>query len=117
MIGFKKIVVSLALFTCGLGLMAQEDEIEDLLNVKVINENPVYKPIISIGTGVLNFHGDVKNNFRNEVLGDYGIKLNVSTYIDRHRYFRANFFMIYGQLSGNQRDLTNLERNLNFQTD
>ena len=117
MIGFKKIVVSLALITCGLGIMAQEDEIEDLLNVKVINENPVYKPIISIGTGVLNYHGEVYNNIPNLVLGDYGLKLNVSTYIDRKRYFRANFFMIYGKLSGNHRDLSDLEKNLNFQTD
>ena len=97
--------------------MAQEDQIDDLLNVKVINENPILKPLISIGSGVLNFHGDVRNNVSNEVMGNYGLKLNVSTFIDRKRFFRANFYMIYGQLSGNHRDLSVLDNNLNFKTD
>ena len=49
MIGIKKFIFSLTLLTVYLGVMAQEDQIDDLLNEKVINESPVYKPVISIG--------------------------------------------------------------------
>jgi len=99
------------------GVFAQEDQIEDLLNEKVINENPVYKPVISLGSGVLNFHGDVRNNYLNPVIGNYGYYLNISTFIDKKHYYIANFFTIYGRLSVNQRSLTDISQNLNFRTD
>jgi hypothetical protein len=117
MIIFKKISVFITLLTVSIMAAAQEDQIEDLLKEKIIIENPVYKPVISLASGIINFHGDVKNNYLNPVIGNYGLKFNVSTFIDRKRYFKANFLMIYGQISANQRSLDDPERNLNFKTD
>ena len=116
-VGIKKIITSIALATFCIAAIAQEDQIEDLLNETVINENPVYKPVISLGSGVLNFHGDVRNNYMNPLIGNYGFKINISTFLDLNRYFKANFFLIYGQLSANHRSLIDFERNLNFKTD
>lgn len=117
MIRIKKLLVLFILLTFSIVMAAQEDQIEDLLKEKIVVENPVYKPVISLGSGVINFHGDVKNNYLNPVIGNYGVKFNVSTFIDRKRYFKANFSLIYGQISANQRSLVDLERNLNFKTD
>jgi len=94
---------------------AQED-IDSLLNQEVLIENPVYKPVVSLGSGVFNFYGDVKNNFVNPVIGDFAYKMNISAFVDPNRYFRTNFFFIYGQLTADQRSSINLEQNLNFRT-
>ncbi len=99
-------------------LRAQDEmDIEDLLNEEVINENPVYKPVIGLGSGVFNFYGDVRNNYINPIIGDFGYKVNISTFVDPKRFFTLNMFILYGQLSGNERSLTDLSRNLNFKTD
>lgn len=107
----------LVLFVSGFSVFAQEDQIEDLLNERIINENPVYKPMIGIGSGVFNFIGDVKNNYRNPLLGDYGYKINVSTFVDTKRYLKFNLNFLYGQTSGNERSISDPARNLNFKTD
>jgi hypothetical protein len=96
--------------------MAQED-VEDILNQKVVNENPVYKPVIGLGSGVFNFYGDVRNNFPNPLIGDFAYKVNISAFVDQKRFYKANFFFIYGQLSADQRSYTDLAQNLNFRTD
>ena len=98
-------------------LNAQEDPIEDLLTEKIINENPIYKPVLGIGSGVFNFYGDVQNNYINPVIGDFGYKFNVRTYLDTKRYYKLNLSFIYGEISGNQRSLSNPADNLNFKTD
>lgn len=98
-------------------LYGQEEDIEDLLNEKVINENPVYKPMLGLGSGVFNFYGDVKNNYQNPVIGNWGFKFNVATYLDQRRYLRLNLFFLYGETSGNQISLNNPDDNLNFRTD
>jgi len=110
--------IILVLFSTASFLFAQEDLIEDLLNEKVSNENPVYKPMIGITTGVFNFYGDVNNTYFNPILGDNGYKLNISTYLDEKRYLKLNLNFLYGQVSGNERTLTDSSsRNLNFKTD
>ena len=114
--GIKKCIFLFFFIATSLLGMAQED-IEDILNEKVEVANPVYKPVVSLGTGVLNFYGDVKNNYINQVLGDFGYKLNISAFVDQNRYFKTNFFLIYGKLSADQRSYTDLTKNLNFQTD
>jgi len=117
MIRFNRFCISLVLISACLAAMAQEDEIEELLKERIVIENPIYKPVISLGSGVINYHGDVKNNFLNPVIGNYGAKLNVSTFIDSKRYFKANFSLIYGQVSANQKSFTDLDHNLNFKSD
>ncbi len=107
----------LLLFISGFSVYAQEDQFEDLLNEKVINENPIYKPMIGIGSGVFSFLGDVKNNYPNPLLGDYGYKINISTFVDSKRYLKLNLNFLYGQTSGDKRSITEPLDNLNFKTD
>jgi hypothetical protein len=97
-------------------IYAQEDPFEDLLNEVITNENPVYKPVLGIGSGVFNFHGDVRNNYLNPTVGDFGYKFNVTTYIDTKRYYKLNLFFLYGKMSANQRSI-DPAMNLNFRTD
>jgi hypothetical protein len=96
---------------------SQDDELDRLLNEEVENINPVYKPVISFGAGVLNYFGDIKNNYYTPTLGTLGYKINLSTYIDNERYFKAEFFFMGGKLSGNERSFSDPKLNFNFQTD
>lgn len=96
-------------------IMAQEDELDRLLNEEVENINPVYKPVVGFGAGVLNYFGDIKNNFYSPTLGTPGYKVNLSTYIDNRRILKAEFFFLTGKISGNERSSDPL-KNFNFQT-
>jgi hypothetical protein len=100
-------------------VMAQdEDELDSLLRKEIIVENPVYKPVVGFGAGIMNFYGDVNNAFINPMAGNYTFKLNVSTFIDQKtRNFLGNFFLYTGVLSGNERSFEDPERNLNFRSD
>ena len=97
-------------------LTGQEDELDRLLNEEVENINPVYKPVVGFGVGVLNYFGDIKNNYYSPTLGTLGYKVNLSTYIDDSRYFKAEFFFMGGNLSGNERSYANPDKNFNFET-
>lgn len=90
---------------------------DDFLKEEVEVENPVYKPVIGFGTGILNFMGDVRNDFSSPLNGQLGYKVNVATFVDNRHYLRANFFFITGSLSGSQTKLEPPVRHLNFQTD
>jgi hypothetical protein len=96
---------------------AQEDELDRLLNEEVENINPVYKPVIGFGAGVLNYFGDIKNNYYSPTIGTLGYKINLSTYIDNARFYRAEFFFMGGKLNGNERSFATPGKNFNFQTD
>ena len=100
-----------------LWIMAQEEEVEQLLREEIVNISPLYKPVIGFGSGVFNFYGDVRNNYINPTLGDFGYKFNVSSYLDQNQFYTLNLFFIYGKISGNERSLTDPGRNLNFKTD
>jgi hypothetical protein len=104
------------LLPCSL-VIAQENPWEDLLRKEVEVENPVYKPVVGFGAGIISFYGDVRNNHLTPMNGMPGYKINVATFLDNKRYFKANFFLITGKLTGNQRSLTDSARNLNFQSD
>lgn len=99
----------------GINAFAQEvvDYDELLQRVDTI-ENPVYKPVVSVGYGVLNFFGDVRNSSRLPVIGNPAFRVNVTTFIDNNRYFAANFYFLGGTLTGEQRSVSDLSRNLNF---
>lgn len=101
------------------GVHAQEGEFDSLLIRQVEVENPVYKPVVGFGTGITNFYGDVTNNHITALSGRYAFRATVSTYLDFRRSLVGNFFLIYGSLTGNQRELEigKLDRNLNFQSE
>ncbi len=100
-----------------LSARAQEEEFDSLLIKEVIVENPVYKPVVGFGAGIMNFYGDVKNTYINPMVGNYAFKVNVSAFIDNKRNFLGNFHLIAGVLSGNERSSEHLDRNLNFKSD
>lgn len=115
---FKTAGIMLALtLSCVPFLRAQEDEFEQLLHQEVENINPVYKPVLGFGIGVLNYLGDVKNNYYSPTLGTPGYKISLATYLDNKRYLKAEFFFSGGKLNGNERSFTDISKNFNFQTD
>ena len=103
------------LFVFSLPLCAQD--VEDILNEKIQVENPVYKPVISLSSGVLSFYGDIHNNYFTPTIGDFGYRFTVTTFLDQNRFYKLNLFFLYGSLSANQQSLTDLSKNLNFRTD
>lgn len=97
-----KLFLSAFLSVLGLVGVAQEDDEywKKLLNEEVEIENPVYKPVISIGAGVLGFFGDVKNPGANILSGRNGYKVNVSTLVGKKNFFKFNVYVLKGSLSG-----------------
>jgi len=93
---------------------SQEDIYEEMLTEEVEVANPVYKPIVGFGAGIMSYWGDVKDDYSNPMGGRMAAKINISTYIDNKRILRANFFLLSGKMTGNERSL---ESNLNFLTD
>ncbi|HEY4787532.1 MAG TPA: hypothetical protein VIH57_15850, partial [Bacteroidales bacterium] len=89
-----------------------------MLNQKVKVENPVYKPVIGIGYGVLNFYGEVHDNVRSPISGSVGYKLNIATFLDGKHMFKTNFYILMGSLTGNEHSLTaDSAHNWNFKSD
>jgi len=110
------VLVAFVAFNASFRALAQEDELDRLLNEEVENINPVYKPVVGFGAGVLNYFGDIKNNYYSPTIGTLGYKVNLSTYIDNRRFLRAEFFFMGGKLNGNERSFTDPQKNFNFQT-
>lgn len=109
----RKKITLFTLFISGMLLctsnsaQAQDDEeyYKNLLDTVVEVLNPVYKPVLSFGAGVLSFWGDVQNSVTNPINGKYGFKFNVSTLFGKN-YFKGNIFATYGQLQGHNFNLT-----------
>jgi len=112
-------------------LMAQEEEeeqpedqsYEDLLFQEVEVENPVYYPVLSVGTGMLNYYGELNNNMQDfRTLPP--LKINVYHFLDNQQNFRVNIFGMSGNLSGSFNELPEEDELMNkyngitnFQTD
>lgn len=106
----------LVLFLAGpvLDGFGQDVDYDEMLQRVDTIENPVYKPVLSAGYGVLNFYGDVRSSNRIPVIGNPALRMNVTTFIDNNQYFAANFYFLTGSLTGEQRSTTDLSKNLNF---
>jgi hypothetical protein len=100
-------------FWSGLGQDVDYDEM--LQRIDTI-ENPVYKPVLSMGYGVLNFYGDIRSSNRLPAIGNPALRMNVTTFIDNSQHFAANFYFLTGSLTGEQRSTTNMSKNLNFKS-
>jgi hypothetical protein len=111
------ILAVLLILPLSIVLSQEEEEYDSLLRKEIIVENPVYKPVIGFGAGIMNFYGDVRNAFINPMVGNYAFKLNVSTFIDKKNNFLGNFFLYTGALTGNEQSFENPERNLNFRSE
>ena len=96
-------------------ITAQEIDFDSLLIREIEVENPTYMPVIGFGAGTTHFFGEIRNSFPTPLSSQYGLKVNVSTPpFDRKRTFLVNFYLMLGEVTGNERSITNLERNLNF---
>jgi len=90
-------------------LMAQDDELvnwESYLTSEVEVIDPVYRPVIGFGVGVLSFYGDVNNSHGNLLMGTPGYKINVMVPIGRTQDFKVNFFGLLGNLQGFDRQMS-----------
>ncbi len=94
----------------------EEEYLNSLLREEVKVENPVYKPVMGFGLGVLNFYGDLRSNNRSSVLGSPAYRLNVATFLDNKHYFKTNFVLIFGSLKGSEQSLDS-SFNRNFSSD
>jgi hypothetical protein len=101
-------VLTIILLSSSKSSFAQDDEeyYQGLLDTIVEVVNPVYKPVISIGTGVMSFWGDVQNSANSPINGNYGFKVNGSALVGKKHNFKVNAFATYGKLSGHNFDIS-----------
>ncbi len=104
-------ILLVAIFAVVLVPTAKAQE-EDLVNwdayitkeVEVVD--PQYRPIMGLGTGVINFFGDVKGSNGNLLMGTPGYKFNVSTLLGKGQDFKLNLYVLYGELKGLDNDMS-----------
>ncbi|PLX13704.1 MAG: hypothetical protein C0597_11295 [Marinilabiliales bacterium] len=113
----KKLVPLLIVFALSFQFALAQGGYEDLLYREVEVENPVYMPVIGIGTGLINYYGELKNDYDNILQGQPSYRFNVYQYLDNKHYWKANVNIIYGKLSGYERSYTDLTKNANFETE
>ena len=94
----------------------QEINYDSLLQRIDTVENPVYKPVISLSYGVLNFRGDVRNSLISPVIGNNAFSVGLSTFADRKHNLVANFNYLMGNMSGNSYSQNDISQNLNFRS-
>lgn len=108
-------ILFLAVFLAGFQAYGQEIDFDTLLIREVTVENPTYMPVIGFAAGTMHFIGDVTNAYPTPLTNKYGMRINVSSPpFDRKRTFLVNFYLLAGEVTGNERSLTDLQRNLNF---
>lgn len=97
-------ILLMALSISPLSLVAQTDDDEDFwaqqLQKEVEVVDPVYMPVISLSAGILHFMGDIRNPGNSPMQGEFGYKLNLSSFFGKGYFFKLNFFGLYGNLQG-----------------
>ncbi len=112
----KGILIFAALLP-GRYVFSQEIDFDSLLIREVTVENPTYMPVIGFAAGTMHFFGDVTNAYPTPFTQKYGLRINVSTPpFDRQRTFLVNFYLLSGEVTGNERSISDLDRNLNFKS-
>ncbi|MFC2104238.1 hypothetical protein ACFLS4_02665 [Bacteroidota bacterium] len=89
---------------------------EDLLYREVEVVNPVYMPVVGIGTGIIMYYGELQTDFKNLIQGSPSIRVNLFQYIDNKHSWKININGMYGNTSGYERSFTDTSKNLNFET-
>lgn len=113
-------LITILLLMLSMPLFAQEDiEDEDIdWNERLIEEvkleNPVYKPIIGVGTGLFAFRGDVYSRlFPSSMFSSTGVNVDIIRSLTPSVKFGFRF--LYGNLSGRSFD-ENKNKRFNFET-
>src|SRR3972149_4286218 len=78
-----------------------EDLWEDFLLDTVPVENPVYRPVLGLGGGVMSYWGDIKNEQKNIVLGQPAVRFSASQYADNKNLFKLLFVVNFGYFGAN----------------
>lgn len=90
----------------------------DLLYQEVEVENPVYMPVIGIGAGVINYYGELKNDYSNIIQGNSSFRFNAYQYIDSRHLWKVNInATLFGTISGSERSFVDTSKNANFETE
>ena len=86
----------------GGGLYAQdvEDFYARMLEQEVEVVNPVKRPVISLGAGIVNYLGEIRNEGDNHLLGSWAARMNVSTLLGKSKQIKMNVYVMYGILEG-----------------
>jgi hypothetical protein len=67
-------------------------------------ENPVYYPVLSVGTGIFNYIGEMSND--REGIGTMPpLKINVYHFLDSDQNFRVNLFGMSANINGSFHDI------------
>lgn len=122
---FKRILLILTFLTVSfLTVRAQELDWEKMLTEDVENINPVYKPVIGIGTGYINFLGDVRNNVASPLTGSMAFRANMHAFLDLQKHYKFNFYLMLTipgdkgtPMTVNQRSFLDPGKNFRFQSD
>jgi len=90
---------------------------EDLLYQEVEVENPVYMPVIGIGAGIINYYGELQNDFSSLIQGSPSYRINVFQYLDNKHYWKVNLnATLFGKISGHERSYEDTSKNRNFES-
>jgi hypothetical protein len=115
-----KLLIIITFLAISARTFGQDEEayLDSILTQTVKVEKPVYKPVVGIGYGLMNFYGEVHNPHRSPVTGVPAYKLNMATFLDGKHLFIINFVIIKGSLTGNEHSLSSdTLRNWNFKSD
>ncbi len=112
--GIPYLCLSFLLLLMAVPLTAQRDLYDSLLVRQIRVENPVYKPVVGIGGGAFSFLGDVRPGRWQPFTNDPGLRLTVSTFLDKKHFYVMDFHFMMGGLDG-RLDLPG--QHLNFRTD
>lgn len=112
----KKLVFLAILFAlCSLPALSQDKDDDGNSETFGIDDTlgNVFRPRISLHTGILSYFGEIQNNHRkfSGAMGRMGYGASLSAPLTR--YFKVEFSFIFGQVSANERSLS---RNLNFKS-
>ncbi len=90
---------------------------EDLLYQEVEVENPVYMPVLGIGTGIINYYGELQNDYNSLIQGTPSVRINVFQYIDTKHYWKVNLNGTFGTISGYEKSFIDITKNNNFKSE
>jgi len=110
---FKFLFVVFCLILCSQMLYSQG--YEDMLVKEVEVENPVYMPVLGLGTGFMNYYGEMKNDTKNMLQGRSPFRLNLYQPIGKNHNWRVNLnVLIFGKMAGYETAYPDTSLNLNF---
>ncbi len=112
--GVIYVTFCLLLLLPGKRVWGQKNVYDSMLVCCVKVENPVYKPVVGLAGGAFSFVGDVRQGKWTPFTNEPGMRLTVSTFLDKKHFYVMDFHFLMGGLNGRV-DL--LGQPLNFRTE